>query len=152
MKKTTELFNKEWIPPEKSYIIADVRLANGADNNFVKQILEKSINQNFLGFAAWNTSANTLGSLICSTKFILNAKTFKKFNEKAFNDLQIIRFLDDWAYQANVRQKLSEPDCKKIKLLMKGYEIQIKNLFSTDFNTEYSFPWNRLFEVKIELN
>ena len=151
MKKSTELFNKEWIPPEKPYVIADVRLANGADNNFVNQILEKGTDENFLGFSAWNTSANTLGSLICSVKFILNAKNHGKFNEKAFTNLQITRFSDDWAYQANVRQKLSEPDCKKIKLLMEEYEMQIKKFLGTDFNTEYSFPWNRLFEVKIEL-
>ncbi len=152
MKKSTELFNKEWIPPEKPYVIADVRLANGADNNFVNQILEKGTDENSLGFSAWNTSANTLGSLICSLKFILNAKNSGKFDEKSFKNLQAIRFLDDWAYQANVRQKLSEPDCKKIKLLMEEYEMQIKRFLGTDFNTEYSFPWNRLFEVKIELS
>ena len=151
MKKSTKLFNKKWTPPERPYAIADVRLANGADNNFVRKLFEKDIDEKFFGFSAWNTSANTLGSLICSVKFILNAKNSGKFNEKSFKNLQAIRFLDDWAYQANVRQKLSEPDCKKIKLFMTEYEKVVRTFLNWDFKAKYSFPWNRLFEVKIEL-
>ena len=152
MKKTTKMFDKIWIPPEKPYILADVRFANGADNNFVSQILEKGINENFYGYSAWNTSANTLGSLICAMKFIVSSKRLGKFNEKAFKNLQIIRFLDDWAYQANVRQKLVEPDYKIVKNLMQEYENMVRKYMQTDFEVGYSFPWGRLFEVKIELN
>ena len=37
MKIPTELYSKEWCNPDKPYIIADVRLANGADNKFIDQ-------------------------------------------------------------------------------------------------------------------
>ena len=46
-------------------------------------------------------------------------------SEKAFEKLQITRFLDDWAYQANVRQNLKTPDIKEVSLLMKSFENEV---------------------------
>jgi hypothetical protein len=66
--------------------------------------------------------------------------------------LVILRFLDDWAYQANIRQELSIPDIKLLKDKMQSYENLLKKKFNMDFDVTYSFPWNRLFEVGIELN
>ena len=75
----------------------------------------------------------------------------KDYSQK-FIQLQLIRFLDDWAYQANVRQMLDEPDTQEIKKLMKPFEDRIFEKFGVEYNVNYSFPWNRLFEVEIELN
>ena len=97
---TTQPFRKTFTPPDKPYAIADVRYANGADNDFVEQLLQQIDLKNFYGYAGWNTSANTIGSLLAGVKVRWNAG---KYNEAAFKRLQIIRFLDDWAYQANVR-------------------------------------------------
>ena len=66
--------------------------------------------------------------------------------------LIIIRFLDDWAYQANVRQMLTEPDPEKCKELMKPFEEKLWKIFGVIYNVNYKFPWNRLFEVEIELS
>ena len=56
---TTQPFRKTFTPPDKPYAVADVRYANGADNDFVVQIL-----QDFpaYGYAGWNTSANRKSS------------------------------------------------------------------------------------------
>ena len=62
-----------------------------------------------------------------------------------------MRLLDDWAYQANVRQMLSSPDTEKITELMKPYEKRVAKFLGIDIRAKYSFPWNRLFEVEIEL-
>lgn len=144
MKKDTEAFSKKLILPKKPYAIADVRFANGSDNNFAKEVLN-NIDENFYGYSAWNTSANTIGSLLCAMKIKFNAK---KYSDKDFKKLQLTRFLDDWAYQANVRQQISEP---KITDEMKPFENMLKEVFNIDFSTKYSFPWNRLFEIEVQI-
>lgn len=148
MKRPTEPFKGNWETPNGDYMIADVRFANGADNAFVEKFLGTGAGENFYGYSAWNTSANSLGSLICAAKFKFLAK---EYNDTAFKRLQAIRLLDDWAYQANVRQKLSSPDTEKIKELMKPFEKRVAEFLGFDIRARYSFPWNRLFEVEIEL-
>ncbi len=137
----TKPFSGEWKKPEKPYIIADVRFANGADNAFVEKLFEAGLGENFCGYSAWNTSANTLGSLICGA-------IMKTNNNEAFKKLQTTRLLDDWAYQANVRQ-IGTMD---IKDLMKPFEKKVFEILKAHYSVNYSFPWNRLFEVEIELN
>lgn len=147
MKISTEPYNKIWQIPQKPYMIADVRFANGADNNFVKEIFKNPIDKNFYGYSAWNTSANTLGSLICTAKTKFNAMNYDK---NAFLQLQMTRFLDDWAYQANCRQLQTEPDIKELKNIMTPYKTKIEKFLRKEFDVKYKYPWNRLFEVEIE--
>ena len=144
----TQPYSKKLVLPNKSYAIADVRFANGADNNFVDQLLPQIDLEKFYGYSGWNTSANTLGSLLAGIKVKFNAKSF---NKKAFCDLQMIRFLDDWAYQANVRGEIETP-CE-IKELMSKYENILSNTFAYDDITRinYSYPWNRKFEIEVSL-
>lgn len=143
---TPEAYKNNLEIPNKPYCIADVRFANGADNNFVKDLLDKIDLTNLYGYSAWNTSANSLGSLLAAAKFKFKAK---KYNDWAFKKLQIIRFLDDWAYQANVRGEISYPE--DIKPKMVTYENILKELFNIDFDTEYIYPWNRKFEIEVVL-
>ena len=143
---TTQPFRKTFTPPDKPYAIADVRYANGADNDFVEQLLPQIDLKNFYGYAGWNTSANTIGSLLAGVKVRWNAG---KYNEAAFKRLQIIRFLDDWAYQANVRGMIENP-CD-IQDLMKPYEIKLAEIFGQIPPIEYLYPWSRKFEVEISL-
>lgn len=143
---TTQPFRKTFTPPDKPYAIADVRYANGADNDFVEQLLPQIDLKNFYGYAGWNTSANTIGSLLAGVKVRWNAG---KYNESAFKRLQIIRFLDDWAYQANVRGMIENP-CD-IQALMKPYEIKLAEIFGQIPPIEYLYPWSRKFEVEISI-
>lgn len=150
MNRPSKHFEGGWFAPERPYMIADVRFANGADNSFVEKIIKEGINKyNFYGYAAWNTSANTLGSLICAAKLRFLAK---EFNLDAFKRLQAIRFLDDWAYQANVRQQISKTDKYEVEYYMHPFEEEISKLLNMKINAKYSFPWNRRFEVEVELN
>ena len=143
----TEPFNSNFIPPTKPFAIADVRYANGGDNAFVEQVLEKFDIQNFYGYAGWNTSANSLGSLRCAVKVKWQSK---KYNENAFKKLEMVRFLDDWAYQANVREQIEKP-CN-VQDLMKPYETRLENILEYKVqNINYTFPWNRKFEIEVEL-
>ena len=145
---STSPFNKTFIPPNKPYCVADVRFANGADNNFVEQLLPQIELNNFYGYAGWNTSANTLGSLLAGVKVRFNAQ---KYNKEAFKRLQMIRFLDDWAYQANVRADINAP-CD-ISELMRPFEEKILNILGYEklLQPKYIYPWDRKFEVEIAL-
>lgn len=147
----TKQFVGDLILPQKPHIIADVRFANGADNAFISKLFENDLNfNNFYGYSAWNTSANTLGSLICAGIVRLFAK---KYNEEAFKYLQLTRFLDDWAYQANIRQGLqkisTKPNANDTKQLMLDFELILQEKLKITADVHYSFPWERFFEVEI---
>lgn len=144
MKRPTELFFGDINLPDSPYMIADVRNANGADNNFVEKILPQINLNNFYGYSAWNTSANSLGTLICAAKIKFNAK---EYDDKAFKKVQMIRFLDDWAYQANVRQMIDKP--QDIKNCMKSFEERISKVLDIEIKNNYIYPWDRLFEVEV---
>ena len=140
----TKPFDGIWKKSENPYMIADVRYANGADNAFVEQILKSGCDKNFYGYSAWNTSANTLGSLICAAKVKFCAQNY---NEEAFKALEAVRLLDDWAYQANIRQS----EEAEIKYAMYPFEERVNKFLDTNFTPEYKFPWNRRFEVEVTL-
>ena len=143
MKKPTEAFYGEFEIPEKA-MIADVRFANGADNAFVESFIKDKMPKSFYGYSAWNTSANSLGSLICAAKVKFLAK---KYNENAFKRLLAIRLLDDWAYQANVRQSLT---CTQ-DIDLKKFEQQVSEFLDYEITAKYTYPWKRLFEIEVVL-
>ena len=150
--KTGKRGKYKFIKPNKPFCIADVRYANGADNEFVEQILPHINSENFYGYSAWNTSANTLGSILAGAKIKFNANNYaNNYAEKSFKKLQTIRFLDDWAYQANVREKIEYPS--KIEDLMKPYEEKVFNAldYKPSRNIEYTYPWDRKFEIEIQI-
>ncbi len=147
-------FNKELILPCKPYFIADILNANGADNNFVEALFKQDFLKNFYGYSAWNTSGNTLGSAIAVAITYFCAR---EANKQMFYNLQLTRFLDDWAYQANVRGKIRS--CNEnlsnnvIKKEMKNFEqILAEKLSVQNLEPAYTFPWNRFFEIKISIS
>lgn len=149
-----EGFDGEIELPQKPYLIADILNANGADNSFVKKFFEKQIDwDKFLGYAGWNTTGNTLGSALCCAivKFLANNP-----DEAAFKKVQAVRFLDDWAYQANVRKALKlrfdKPDIEALKTLMQPFEKTLQEKIGLDLTTtKYSYPWNRFFEIEVSV-
>ena len=60
--------------------------------------------------------------------------------------------MDDWAYQANIRQSLTTPNIENLSDKMKDYEKIVSEVLNTEINAKYTYPWERLFEVEIELN
>ncbi len=147
MKIDTEPYNSAFIPPNKPYIIADVRYANGADNTFVNALLKNGPDKNFIAYSAWNTTANTTGSLLCITKFLLCAKSL---NKTAAKKLLLTRFLDDWAYQANIRQTLTTPqniDDKMLPFINRASKF----LGIIPCTCTFDYPWKRLFEIEVSI-
>lgn len=148
-----EEFGGELELPDKPFLIADIVNANGSDNNFVQKFLSNEIDWNkFLGYAGWNTTGNTLGSALCCAiiKFLAQTPDIESFKK-----VQAVRFLDDWAYQANVRkalkEQIQEPSVSELQRLMSYFENLIKEKFETDIEIEYSYPWNRFFEIEVNI-
>ena len=78
-------------------------------------------------------------------------------NSKAFQTLMITRFLDDWAYQANVRSNIrnSSENLSNtvLKINMKEFEKIIFEKFGIkNIKTEYKFPWHRFFEIEVSID
>ncbi len=147
------LYNGDLQLPDEPYFIADIVNANGSDNNFIDVLLKKDSLKEFYGYAAWNTTGNTLGSALACALTYFRAQQPDK---NAFQLLQTIRFLDDWAYQANVRSQIRD-NCENlsnsvVKEKMQDFEKVIFDRFDIKkMSIEYKFPWNRFFEIEINL-
>lgn len=147
------LYNGELNLPDEPYFIADIVNANGSDNSFVSALFNQENLKEFFGYASWNTTGNTLGSAISCALTYYGAR---KPNRAAFQLLQLTRFLDDWAYQANVRSIIKDDkenlSSTVLKSKMASYEKIIFDKFDIKkMNVEYKFPWNRFFEVEVSL-
>lgn len=124
--------------PTKPRVYIDINNSNGADDNFIKNIMEFGYSDNFYGYAGYNTSANSIGCALCITlvKFLS-----KNYDENAFKKLIMTRFLDDWAYQAHIRKSNED---------FKPFEDKINDFLKTEYkNIKYTKPWNRTFEIEI---
>ena len=147
------LFCGDFKFPHQPYFIADILNANGADNNFVKSLFKEINLEIFYGYSAWNTTGNTLGSGISAALTYFNAKNK---NKEAFEKLQTVRFLDDWAYQANVRAKIRDNNQNLTNNIIKNEMSEFENVIAEKFNQQklnakYTFPWHRFFEIRVEV-
>ena len=144
--------------PKTPYFIADINNANGADGNLTEKLMNEKLKIGaLLGYSAYNTSANTIGSSVCIALNTALALKYGHFNEAAFKKLMAIRFLDDWAYQANIRKavRAGNPDfetalCEHISDFH-VFEEKISKFLDYKFEADYSLPWKRSFEIEINL-
>lgn len=150
--------NPKSCDPNKPYFIADINNANGADNGLIKVLLENKIDKNLYSYCGYNTSANTLGCAILSATVKFLAIKNNSYNDNAFKKLMFIRLLDDWAYQANIRKFVRESAPNFLDALkekseeFKQYEQKIANFLDFKYNKiDYSLPWDRSFEVRINV-
>ena len=140
--------------------VADVKYGNGSDNALVKTLFEQGVALKLAAYGGWNTAGNSLGFALAQGLMS---------NECAPEDNEVLleqRYLDDWAYQANVRLQtytqliwpqywpnsgLNGSQCaaaeafiaREIKRVAEPYlgaEVQ---------QYEYTLPWKRMFEVRV---
>lgn len=135
------------------FFIADVNNANGADCALIEQLFKT--NGNFYGYCGYNTSANTLGCAILTAIVKYGAKDY---NPEAFKKLQFIRLLDDWSYQAKHRKFVRESAPDYLEALKeKEAELNSDAKKISDYldyypkKISYSLPWQRSFEIRIEV-
>lgn len=153
---------QSYLRANKKVAVADVAFANGSDNSLMNEMTIHKIIPKLQSYSGWNTASNTIGYTIGQAIFAQNMTTENK------DSLLAVRLLDEWAYQANIRSVLRDD-----VLMPQGYsdvqlnEITPQLIMETEkqMNTfkkqnlswfpiekiHVSFPWNRLFEVKIKV-
>ena len=160
--KNTKVFAdkvQSYIERGKKVIVSDSAYGNGADNALVKELFRRGLAYQVAAYGGWNTSGNTLG-------FALSQGMESPFYEgNAAKDLLTVRYLDDWAYQANARMDVYQhviwpkqmpnsgftPEQKRIaEAAIKESIIKVAEPVMGSVAKEYDFklPWSRMFEVQ----
>lgn len=142
--------------------LADVSYSNGGDNGFMHYFAKSGGLDKLLAYNGWNTADNTIGYAIAQGIFAQATPAPLR------NKLIRQRVIDDWFYQSNARNKITQ-HFEKITREDLKYELgslnkqtaadasktctELANTYVFTKNTKYnlSFPWDRLFEVNIEI-
>ena len=150
---------QSYIERGKKVIVSDSAYGNGADNALVKELFRRGLAYQVAAYGGWNTSGNTLG-------FALSQGMESPFYEgNASKDLLTVRYLDDWAYQANARMDVYQhviwpkqmpnsgftPEQKRIaEAAIKESITKVAEPVMGSVAKEYDFrlPWSRMFEVQ----
>ncbi|MCE5285796.1 MAG: DUF4127 family protein [Pelosinus sp.] len=145
----------------KKIALADIAFANGADNALLHEMAARRLLDKLDSYSGWNTASNTLGYAI-SQGMLASA-----MNDAARKHLLAERYLDEWAYQANIRQALAQNiiyphggslvylnELKPLLTASAEKDTQAftkKYLWFSPDKIKVSFPWNRMFELKVEV-
>ena len=150
---------QSYIERGKKVIGSDSAYGNGADNALVKELFRRGLAYQVAAYGGWNTSGNILG-------FALSQGMESPFYEgNAAKDLLTVRYLDDWAYQANARMDVYQhviwpkqmpnsgftPEQKRIaEAAIKESITKVAEPVMGSVAKEYDFklPWSRMFEVQ----
>lgn len=165
--KSTKFFAKlveDFVKKNYPVGIADINFANGSDNALMNLLNKKNLLFNLKSYSGWNTATN-------STGFALGTGILaKKMSDKKKNKLLTVRFLDDWAYQANVRTLVGNEIIKNFGDPKLYYQLKDKISWAEKRNTELikifaeknlpninknfsvKNPWLRMFECEIVFN
>ena len=153
---------EEYLGANKSVALADIAFANGSDNALMELLNKRGILFKLNAYSGWNTATNSTGFALSTG--ILS----KRMNYADKKSLLVTRYLDDWAYQANVRNIVAgqikwlrgngvyESLDEKIDTVtdetsrMMTHFVR-NNLQSANIvgDLKVEFPWNRMFESEI---
>ncbi|ORU00897.1 hypothetical protein D081_0345 [Anaerovibrio sp. JC8] len=144
--------------------VADVSFVNGSDNSLMEELRDRGMLYKLQSYSGWNTPTNSIGFALAQGVL---AKDMKK---KDKDELLTIRYMDDWLYQANIRQMVNRQlswfkDAgvyselgadkgdveRRATSLMHTFAVDNLPADKSDFikKMQITCPWNRLFEVKI---
>ena len=144
--------------------VADISFNNGADNAMMNLMRTEDLQFKIRAYGGWNTASN-------STGFLIGAGVLTKFmDDYDVTELLMTRYLDDWAYQSNIRttvayemlnlpgtgdystlgerrQAVDEMCAEKITKFAAD-NILLPRRFSLR-NVKVIHPWNRMYEADI---
>ena len=135
--------------------VADVAYCNAGDLTLVRELVKRVDVLDLWGYAGWNTSSNTLGTVICQA--VIRCLYGDTELHRAFTARRLI---DDAVYSAEVRPEIKseylgrEGDTDLAEMVRRINEATAEMLPSVAEKyevTECKLPWNRLFEIGIKI-
>ena len=156
---------RDYVNQGRNVGLADIAFGNGGSNALVKGLFEApkqdSLGYQLGSYAGWNTASNGLG-------YALGQGLLRPYLSDADRkDLLTVRYLDDWAYQSNVRQEVRQelvwPQKWTNGKLTDDQTKQAEQLVTEKMKTtaepvlgkkveqyEYKLPWHRAFEIDVK--
>lgn len=151
---------------------ADVRFANGSDDAMVRSLLAREDFCGLAGYAGWNTCSNSLGTVVAQVVLSLHARAL--LSQVRYRQIRrrylARRLLDDWGYQTVVRPYLAREVVPALgadptalgaaagavreAALVRFREHVLpsaERLFGSPLLLNIAFPWDRLFEIDLQL-
>lgn len=153
---------QDYLAANKPVAVADIAFSNGSDNALMELLKDRGLLFKLHAYSGWNTATNSTGFAL-STGIL--ARRMTAADKK---NLLTTRYLDDWAYQANVRSIVAS----QLKWLRGDgfYESLDDKLYTASDESrnlidhfaknnltaagigedlKLEFPWNRMFETRI---
>ena len=143
--------------------IADIAFTNGSDNALMNHLQQEELLFRLRAYSGWNTATNSMGFAL--GQGMLSAR----LSQADCQSLLMTRYLDDWAYQANVRtdmaNKIAQMSDPSIYLYLGHYESSMATETATRLlrfaqqhlpaellpaRFQVSFPWHRMFIADIQ--
>ncbi len=155
---------EEAVAAGKPVAVGDIAFANGADNAFMEIMMNRGLLFKLRAYAGWNTPTN-------STGFVIGQGVLtNRMSDESKDKLLLTRYLDDWAYQANIRQVMSRQlgwfrgsgfytslnekrsaiENRSTRLMRRWVENNLPP-FDGLQGLQVRYPWNRMFESDILL-
>ena len=142
--------------------LVDMAFSNVSDNTLVYGLYKDNMMYRLAAYNGWNTASNSVGYGIAQG-VLAPAMT-----EQAHQNMLTTQYLDNWAYQANIRdyiyrmqQKLEAGTIKQyypteMGELQSRTKEQVQRYAQTYLGVDpktvnVTFPWNRLFEVYVDV-
>jgi len=143
--------------------IADIAYANGSDNALMEQLRQRNLLFKIRAYSGWNTPTNSSGFVIGEGMLVRHMK------KDDVDALLLTRYLDDWAYQANVRNIIArqltwlrgdgvygslnskrEAVSLRTQKMISRFAAENLPAFPSLEEIYVYFPWNRMFESDIQ--
>ncbi|UVI27966.1 DUF4127 family protein [Paenibacillus spongiae] len=160
----------------RTVALADVAALNGSDHSLMQLLSRSGLLSRLHAYAGWNTSGNTLGTVIAhgiiESYFVRPQASESKVRMSSSRSFLIQRLIEDWGYQAIVRSCVlnehlpalggnyfSVSECYDAITQIVG--DQLKNFAHTylqDLQPErfeivdVRMPWKRMFEVGFQIS
>ncbi len=139
--------------------VADIAYNNGSDNTLVGAMYKRDLLYKIGAYNGWNTASNTVGYAIAQGLLL------KSMSPEGHRDMLTQQYLDNWAYQANIRKDIyrmqdsirtdnvrysGDLNSKLEEYLQERIQDFGKTYLKVDPHTiKATFPWGRLFETDI---
>ena len=137
--------------------MVDVYFANGSDNTLMSLMGQNDLLYKVAAYNGWNTASNTIGYAIAQ------AILAPDMSAQDHKDMLIEQYIDNWAYQANVRKninrltELEHTNYKPTPAMKEEMIAQLQDFAKRKMGLDPAtisadFPWGRLFEIDAKVS